>query len=415
MLRHLGQNLRTLLWALVLALAVWVAAVTAADPDQVRTYPTPIKVEVVGQDPGLVINGDAPTEVQVTLRAPQSVWEQLTANPDSVRAVLDLSGLGAGTHKLNYQIQVDERPVRIVTVNPGSVTITLEPLITRTFQITSTVTGQLAIGYQAGDLSINPTTVVIAGPKSLVDQVDRAGVSVDLNGVRQDIDETAQVNVVDKNGAPITGLTVHPETVHLKMTVSQQGGFRDMSVKVVVRGEVASGYRLTSISVFPPVVTVYSSDPAVVNALPGVVETQPLDLQGTSDNINTRVSLNLPEGVSIVGQQTVLIQAGISPIQSSLTLSGEKVETVGLDSGLSADISPANVDVILSGPLPVLQSLTRQDVRVTVDAAGLTAGSYQLTPKVDILASNVTVESILPATVEVVIGSGPASTPTPMP
>ena len=329
--------------------------------------------------------------------------------------MLDLSSLGAGTHKLNYQIQVDERPVRIVTVSPASVTITLEPLITRTFPITSKVTGQLAVGYQAGNLNINPQSVVVAGPKSLVDQVDQANVLVDLNGVRQDIDGTAPVNVVNKNGAPITGLTVHPETVHLQMTVSQQGGFRDMSVKVVVRGEVASGYRLTSISVFPPVVTVYSSDPTVVNALPGVVETQPLDLQGASDNVSTRVSLNLPEGVSIVGQQTVLIQAGISPIQSSLTLSGEKVEATGLGPDLAADISPANVDVILSGPLPVLQSLTRQDVRVTVDATGLTAGSYQLTPKIDILASNVTVESILPATVEVVIGSGPALTPTPMP
>lgn len=413
MLRHLGANLRTLAWALVLALAVWVAAVTAADPDQVRTYPTPIQVEVVGQDPGLVINGETPAQVEVTLRAPQSVWEQLTANSDSVRAILDLSGLGAGTHKLSYQIQVDQRPVRIVTVSPASATITLEPLVTRTFPITSSVTGQLAVGYQAGELSINPKSVVVAGPQSLVDQVDKARVTVDLNGVRQDIDQSAQVDILNKDGTPLSGLTVHPETVDLKMSVSQQGGFRDMAVKVVVRGEVASGYRLTSISVFPPVVTVYSSDPSVVNALPGVVETQPLDLQGASDNVNTRVSLNLPEGVSIVGQQTVLIQAGISPIQSSLTLSGEKVEAIGLSSGLVADISPANVDVILSGPLPILQSLTRQDISVTVDATGLAAGSYQLTPKVDILASNVTVESILPATVEVVISSGPTPTPGP--
>ena len=96
-------------------------------------------------------------------------------------------------------------------------------------------------------------------------------------------------------------------------------------MKVVVRGQVASGYRLDSISVSPPVVTVYSSNPDLVNALPGIVETQALELQAAKDNLTFRVPLNLPGGVSAVGEQTVVIQAGISPIQSSLTLSGERV------------------------------------------------------------------------------------------
>jgi YbbR domain-containing protein len=146
------------------------------------------------------------------------------------------------------------------------------------------------------------------------------------------------------------------------------------------------------------------------NALPGVVETQPLDLQNASDNVNLRVPLNLPNGISVVGSQTVLIQAGISPIQSSLTLTGEKVEVTGLAEGLTAHISPASVDVILSGPLPVLNTLTRQDVHVTVDAKDLIPGTYQLTPTVQTLASNISVESLLPGTVEIIIL--PIPTPT---
>ena len=54
MIRWLATNLRTFLWALVMALAVWVAAVSASDPDEVRPYPNPIQIETVGQDPGLV-------------------------------------------------------------------------------------------------------------------------------------------------------------------------------------------------------------------------------------------------------------------------------------------------------------------------------------------------------------------------
>jgi hypothetical protein len=75
------------------------------------------------------------------------------------------------------------------------------------------------------------------------------------------------------------------------------------------------------------------------------------------------------------------------------------------------------VDVILAGPLPTLDILRRQDVQVTVDVSGLTPGSYQLTPSVQVLASNVTVESLLPSTVEVVLapGTGPTSQPTSQP
>jgi len=413
MLSRFGTNFRTLLWAFALALAVWVAAVTAADPDEVRAYPYPIKVQVVGQDSGLIMSGDVPTGVQVTIRAPRSVWDQLTTHTDSVRALLDLSGLGAGEHKLDLQIQVTARPARIVTVSPASVTVNLEPLVTRTLPLDLSLSGQPATGYQAGDTSLDPKEVVIAGPQSLVESVKRLRVNLNLDGVRESIDQALAIQALDQNNQPVTGITIHPETAQVKLPVSQQGGYRDMAVKVIVHGQVASGYRLDNISVFPPVVTVYSSDPTVVNALPGVVETQPLDLQDVNDNLTTRLQLNLPPGISIVGEQTVLIQAGVSPIESSLTLSGEKVEVTGLPAGMSAEVSPATVDVILSGPLPLLDTLTRQDVRVTVDITGLDAGTHQLTPKVEVLISNIRVESILPGTVEVILVSSPTPTPKP--
>jgi YbbR domain-containing protein len=78
-------------------------------------------------------------------------------------------------------------------------------------------------------------------------------------------------------------------------------------------------------------------------------------------------------------------------------------------------ISPATVDVIVSGPLPLLDTLTRQDISVTVDLTNLAAGTYQLSPAVEILVSDVVVESILPGTIEVVISPIDASTPTATP
>ena len=410
---RIANNLRLLLWALALALAVWVAAVTSSDPDQVRVYPTPVNIQIVGQASGLMITGDVPHQVQITLRAPRSIWDQLVARPNSVRAVLDLSGLKQGKHQLNLQIQVDERPVRIIQVSPDSIPLTLEPLVTQSFPLDVDITGQPAVGYQAGNPTVDVEQAVVTGAQSLVSRVKRISVSVNLGGAREGISLSVSIIAYDATNQVVNDVNLQPQTAHITLPISQQSGYRDMAVKVVVHGQVANGYRLDNISVFPPVVTVYSSDPALVSALPGVVETQPLNLQNMSNNISTQLGLNLPSNVSVIGDPNVSIQADISAIESSLTLSGENVEVTGLPSDMSAQISPATVDVIISGPLPLLDTLTHQDVLITVNVTGLSEGAHQLTPTVQILVSNLQVESILPGTVEVTLAPNPNPTPTP--
>jgi YbbR domain-containing protein len=414
MFRWISLNYRTFLWALALAVAVWIAAVTGADPDETRQLPNPVAVEIIGQDPSLVINSNIPHEVEITLRAPHSVWADLDADPDLVHVILDLSGLSAGDHVSELQIQVHARPVQILSVTPKSVSFSLESIATKPFPVDVTLSGETAIGYQIGEAIIDPAEVIVAGAQSQVQKVARTRIAVNLDGVRENVDRTVQVEVLDETGQPVEGVTVSPESIHVSLPVSQQGGYRDVAVKVITVGRVASGYRLTDISVFPPVVTVFATNPDLVSNLPGVVETAPLDLQNARDDITTRLTLNLPPDVSIVGDQTVLIQAGVSAIESSITLAGEKVEIIGLGKGYTAIVSPLTVDVIVSGPLPLLDTITRQDVRITVDLTGLEPGTHQVTPKIEVLISDVVVESILPNTIEVVISAGGISiTPTP--
>ncbi|GAB4424223.1 MAG: hypothetical protein Kow002_13760 [Anaerolineales bacterium] len=418
MLRWLGTNLRTFLWAFLMALAVWVAAVSASDPDEERLYPNAIPIEIVGQSPGTIITGEHPESIQITLRAPQSIWEQLlTDEKNKIRAIVDLSGLGEGQHELPIQIQIETQPVRIVSVFPETATINLEALITRTFPLTLTIAGEPAVGYRTGEASISPDEIIVSGPKSSVEQVDRVRVFVNLAGIRESIDQSLSVQALDENNQQVNNVSLSPEKALVTIPISQQGGYRDLAVKVVVQGQVANGYRLTNISVFPPVVTVYSTDPALVNELPGVLETTPLELENANEDLSTRLGIPLPEGVSLVGEQTVLVQVGISAIQSSLPISDKAIEIEGLQEGWSIQLAPSTVDVILSGPLPLLDTLSPQDVQVIIDVSGLEAGTHQLEPEVRILVSEITVESILPSTVEVILskdGQG-TTTPTPVP
>lgn len=415
MFRWVVNNYRTFLWAFALAVAVWISSVTSADPNQMRALEAPVPIEIIGQPANLVFSESIPKEVEVSLRAPASVWKIIEADPQVVRAILDISSLSSGEHSLDLQIQVDTRPVQIVSVTPKTISFILEPLITKPMDLDVRISGEVAIGYQVGEISLEPVSVIVSGAQSRVQEVTRARVSVDLNRIRENYDQFIKVEALDERGQPVSGVTVSPESVHVVLPVTQQGGYRDVAVKVTTLGRVASGYRLTDISVSPPVVTIYSEDPALVNSLPGVLETQPLDLQNAQDDITTRLKLSLPAGISVIGEQTVLVQAGVSPIESSVTLSGQRIEIIGLDSDLNVQISPTSVDIILSGPLPILDTLTRQSVRVTVDLTGLGEGTYQLAPVVEVLVSNIAAESILPNTIEISLTPLDASTPTPTP
>ena len=108
------------------------------------------------------------------------------------------------------------------------------------------------------------------------------------------------------------------------------------------------------------------------------------------------------------------MQVSIAAIESSLAVS-LPVEVIGLTPGLLVIISPATVDVILSGPVPILDALEPGDIRLLVDLTDYDAGTYQLIPVVDFLPEQVEKVSVLPSTVEVIITAAPTSTPTPTP
>ena len=117
--------------------------------------------------------------------------------------------------------------------------------------------------------------------------------------------------------------------------------------------------------------------------------------------------LDLPAGITVVGESTIKVTVSIAPIQGSLTLTDLPIETVGLDPQLFAYLSPDQVDIILSGPLPTLDELIPGNIRIFIDLTDYEAGTYQLDPSVEINIQGVLVQSLLPATVEVEISPIP--------
>jgi YbbR domain-containing protein len=396
--------------AFVLALIVWVSAVTAADPNQERSFSVPI--EIIGQQEDIEIVSEVPDRLFLRLYAPRSILNRLNEESENLNAWVDLSELGPGSHEVNVQrsISPEIRPVRVVEATPRLVNIALEAIITRTLTIQTDIDGDPAQGYQAEAAEWSHQEVLISGRSSLVEQVVEVSVSLDISGADESIERTLALQPLDARGSQVSGVTLTPSRVTVNQPITLRGGYRNVVVRVLTTGQVAEGYRQTNITVSPPNVLIFSADPDLVTQLPGYIETEPLDLSGATDDFETILSLNLPEGITVVGDPNVLVQVGIAAINASLSTS-RPVEVIGLLPGLQAQVAPESIDVILFGPVPDLEKLTTVDVRVLVDLTALEVGEYSIAPTVEILPDRIRRESIFPETVEVTITE--AATPTP--
>jgi YbbR domain-containing protein len=403
------------LLALLLAFIVWVAAVFSADPNEECTSPRSVPLQVRGLQEGHLLFESLPDNATVRLFAPRSVCQAMAANSNSVQAYIDLSTLSPGAHELDvtYEISENFEPVRVLGFSPEQVTITLEEFATRIVPISLQLTGQPAPGYTAGATIISDSRVVISGTRTLVDQVAEAVVALDISGTTEEINVTRAIQILNEEGEPVPGLEAHPTVVTIRQLVARPGSFREVIVRVIYSGAPADGYRLTFITPTPQIVTLFSNDPQLIRELPGFVETEPIDLTGATDDLELRLRLVLPEGVFVDGDRTVLVQIGIAAIESSITLN-LPIEPIGLAPGFEALLSPESADVILSGPLPILTGLQPLDVRVVLDLAGLLPGDYNLAPRIEIIPLGITIDSILPALIDVEIVVAPTPTPAPI-
>ncbi len=410
--RWLWRNLGALLTAVALAVVVWVSAVINADPNVTKPLDRALTIEFVGQNPNLKIIGDYTAQVRLTLEAPNSLWEKLNADSSTIRAWVDLAALQPGEHTLPVQVDIGSDLARLVRQDPAEITLRLEAILTQSFPVTLVSSGEPPLGYQAQAAQLDPAEITLSGPASLVNRVKEVRAAIDLAGATQTLTRTLSLNPVDAAGKAVTGISLLPNSVHLVQKIALLGGYRNVIVKLVTQGLVANGYRLTNYYVSPTSVVVFSKDPRLVDALPGYVETKPLDLTGASDYIESLLELNLPPGVTAVTDSKVTVQVSIAAIESSLSIS-LPIEITGLAPTMLASIAPSTIDLIVSGPVPILNDLKPSDVRVKVDLSGFQAGTYQVIPVVDFLPPRLQKVSILPTTVEVTISLLPTSTPTP--
>ncbi len=410
-LRKLLSNLGSIILALLLAVAVWIAATLQADPFAVQQY-TGLPVVPINQPENTLLYQGDETSVSVTVRAAQSVLDEL--NTQDLRAVVDLSSVEVGVEAMvPITVTVADEGVRVMSLNPEAQTVRLEALGTLTLPVQIDVTGQVPIGYQAANLEVNPPDVRVFGPVPALEQVSAITGTIDITGAREDLSQRVSIAPRNAAGEVVAGLEWEPDVVQISLDIQRRVGYKpEVEVVPDLRGEPAAGYRRGSVSVLPSTVTL-AGPTSVLNSLPSFVKTLPVTITNAADDLTMRVPLTVPNSVVVVETNFVTVNVEILPILSSRSLTGS-VEFQGLRSGYQATVSPQMVEVVLEGPETQLDELNPDDLRIYVNLSGFGAGTYRVDPMV-LAPPNVRVVNIIPESVEVRIELIPPPTPVSIP
>ena len=391
--QKLWNNISTIIIAFILAIIVWVSSVVSADPNVNAEYSEPIQIQIIGLAEDQTLVGAIQETVIVKLGAPQSIWDQMNGSSEYISATVDVSNLESGDYFLTVDIEVEHSPVRVISIFPAEIKIQVENIISVEKAVRAVTIGELATGFQADELSIDDLWANISGPEYLVNQVDQIVAVVDITGKRDTITQEVSLKILDKDGLEISGLEIIPSTTYVTQEISQPPGYRDVTVSLDLIGELEVGYKLTNHSVSPSLVTLYSSDPSIVANMPGFVRTEPIDLSGLTSDTELRALLVLPEGVSLESEEkTVLIQIGVSAIESSDTLK-VPIQIVGLTSGLEAVLPYLDIDLLISGPIPILDILVPGDILLVIDLTDYEIGTYLVTPIVESLPESLVIDT----------------------
>ncbi len=393
--------------ALLLSIVVWVMAVYEQDPPKTDFFEG-IPIKYVNTAPGLVLVGNAEERIRVEIRAPSSHWPGLT--PDAIEATADLQGLGVGVHNVGVAVRTPDKMAQMVKLAPARVVVRLEESVRREVDVRTVIADADSVppGYAAAPPQISPNKVTLSGPRSLIESVTEVAATVWLRSSKVAVENAVAPVALNAKGEEVSGVDLTPRTVTITVGVTPLAEFRDVTVRAALKGVPAAGYWVSNITIEPATVTVQGK-PDNIRTLPAVVSTLPIDITGVRESVSKRVSLVLPQGMSIYSAdasgQNVLVHVEVTAIVGGKTVQ-PKVEMQGLRSGLTATIAPDTVDVILSGPMPDLQALQPGDLSVVVNLFGLKPGRYMITPTVRLPdQTRLKVESISPEVVEVTIAA----------
>ncbi len=388
MKNKLLKNIELKIVSLFIALFIWIGVYNIADPvveESFNNVAITIENPEVITDLGKtyqVANGTLTTTV--TVKAKRSLVdeiqiEDLIATADFkeiqlqsfVPITVEVKGLTDGEFE--------------ASATPGNLELIVEDSESKTFPITAVALGEAREGFSLGELVVDPETITISGPKSLVEDIDRVVAQVDVFNVSANTVLEADIIIYGDDDTVMDStlltqkLDKDPE-VHVEVLES-----KEIPIAATVGGTPPEGYKVANVTIEPQTISLVGEKELIESISEIEIPASAIDVTDTTGKLEQVVDITkyLPEGLKLVDDtlNSIVITVQVDQIGTrTVEVPVESVEVLNNPENLNLTYDQTEgIILTYEGEDESLDQISVDKMKLSIDLSGYSKeGKYEV-------------------------------------
>lgn len=389
------------IWTAVLSIAIaiglWFYVVTVVKPESTNTYYNiPVVLEgesILLNNRNLMIVGGKDATVTMELFGNRTDLDKV--NSGNITLIADLTKIyEAGEVEVTYSHRfpgdVPSGALTVQSKSPATIKLKVEERVSDFVDVEPIYIGEMPDKdmyiVDTKNAQLDTTRVQITGPKSVIEQIEKATINVDLTGQTEDFMVKERITLRDKDGNPVDAsmVTVSVEEVTLTLPIRY---FKYIQVRVENVIEGGGATQENSSIQYEPGRIMVSGNKEVLSKKTVILLPGNIDLGKLTQAVEQPFPLILDEGLTCESGETEIIVKVSFPNLGTQELTITNIQALNVPEGLDCELLTKELKVTVRGGKDVVARVKASDLTVTVDFAKLTdvvAGTKTYTPEITV-------------------------------
>lgn len=383
------KNLSLKILSVVFAVVLWTIIVNIYDPTTSYTFSN-ISVQLINTESLTdknysyeIVDGG---KISVYVSGPKSVVTNIKAS--DIVATADLSKISAFADYVDIHVSVVRNGQTLNNVEAApktsAVRLSIENRATKTINVNTEVTGKPGDGYALVKQTLNPTSIKVTGPSSIIDTIDHAGITFDVTGATDEVHGDADIHLYDEEENEIKDVSVDLSQSSVSYT-AQVVRIKTVAVEAGYSGTPKDGYTISSVTLNQNYVQVYGDENALNNLEKIVIPSNNINVDELDKDRIYKFSLEnyIDKSLHILKNSRVEVTVKVGTTTTkSITLNTSDIRVNGLDTSMTYGFADKTYNIEIEGNTDLVSTIDTSKISVSADLS-----TYKSSGTVDIKLS----------------------------
>lgn len=383
------KNLSLKILSAVFAVVLWTIIVNIYDPTTSYTFSN-VSVQLINTESLTdknysyeIVDGG---KISVYVSGPKSVVTNIKAS--DIVATADLSKISAFADYVDIHVSVvrNGQTLNNVEATPktSAVRLSIENRDTKTINVNTEVTGKPADGYALVKQTLNPTSIKVTGPSSIIDTIDHAGITFDVTGATDEVHGDADIHLYDEEENEIKDVSLDLSQSSVSY-MAQVVRIKTVAVEAGYSGTPKDGYTISSVTLNQNNVQVYGDENALNNLEKIVIPSNNINVDELDKDRIYKFSLEnyIDKSLHILKNSRVEVTVKVGTTTTkSITLNTSDIRVSGLDTSMTYGFADKTYNIEIEGNTDLVSTIDTSKISVSADLS-----TYKSSGTVDIKLS----------------------------